>query len=290
MPVRRSLFYIGAGEFCRPDDLDAYEKTGLYVAELKYDGMFVSVEVGQTGNLLRSRDTVEGRPITDDRVVGFTDAVLPCPGAVVIGELEAATESATQAALKRGYRKVYVYDVVRVPGGCPTGLPWTMRRSWLEKWHATLTPENQCKFELSPTRYGGFRAWFDEVEVAGGEGLVLKLKTSTAKPTRLDGKIDTWIKCKVEKSFDYVLLGEQRTKKMNARTAVLGLWDPEKEKFFRCLICSIPEEHLKPGNFEKLVVEVKAFQRFKSGSARSAGFVRIRTDRDPRGVIVDQCG
>jgi len=289
MPVRRSKFYVGAGESVSPANLAQFEDGG-HIAEPKWDGMFASLEVGEWGNVLRSRDTLEGRIIDGERSGGIEKLLLWAPGTVVIGELEAASQAATEAVVARGYRKLYVYDILRAAGDPVAQSPWDKRREILEEWHSKLSADAKQRVELTPFRRSGFKAYFDEVMASGGEGLIIKRVASSAEPTRLSGKIDAWFKCKVESTYDYVLIGEELTPKLKQKTGVLGLWDEAKRDFRRCLICSVPEALLKPENYGKTVVEVMAFQRFKSGSARSARFVRVRSDREAQSVSADQAG
>lgn len=289
MPVRRSKLYVGAGGIIDPKELSQYED-GRYVAEPKWDGMFASIEIGEAANVLRSRDTIEGRVIDGDRGGGIDSLALPMPGTVVIGELEAASQAATEAVAARGHRKMFVYDVLRAAGDSVAESSWEKRREILEEWYGMLTANARQLVELTPYRRTGFAAFFEEIVASSGEGLIIKNVGTCAVPTRLDGKIDSWFKCKVEKTFDYVLVGETLTAKLKQRTGSLGLWDEKTKSFRACLVCGVPESLLKPENYGKVVVEVVAFQRFKSGSARSARFVRVRSDREPLSVVANQVG
>jgi ATP-dependent DNA ligase len=133
-----------------------------------------------------------------------------------------------------------------------------------------------------------FRSFHELWLSQGYEGSVLKSKDSLAITSRIDGKTDSWTRCKALTSEDYVFMGigwtpggKTSPPKM---TGKWGLYANGKLQF--AMQAGVPEEYLREENIGILVVEFKGQYVMDSGALRHARFYRIRTDKDPRTCVM----
>lgn len=274
-------WYLGPDLEVLEASLPKYEAQGGWVVEPKHDGMWVMLTVGDPANgvphQLKSRDAKSGL------VGGANAGTLPLeplplpPGCIVVGELEAATETSTKVFSKLGYRRLHLFDFPRGPGGDHRHLPWKARRELLEIAHASFDHATHS-FPLVPYRTSGFAAAFKEWVAAGAEGLVLKRTDSLYKTPRADGKSDQWHRCKVRVTEDYVLTGLTKTPG-GQPTGEWGLF--KKGKLERCVQARCPEKLLTKENVGVLVCEFMGWQKMDSGALRHAQWVRVREDKTP---------
>jgi hypothetical protein len=279
---KRDPDYLGPGMDIEPDVLAKYEATGKWAGEHKIDGMWSKFIVGNPSegkpNVLSSRDATT--PVISGANLGDLDTLqTPWPeGSVLIGELEAATEWATEQANAKGYRSLHLYDVVRVGHQSAMPLPWHQRRALLEAMHAKISGNDDLhsRLPLLSVSHGGFAKLYEETCSNGGEGIVLKAIDSIYNTHRADGKADFWVRCKRWFTMDYVLFDLGKTPG-GTLTGIWGLF--RKGKLTRTMQASCPTEFLLPENVGKLVVEFKGWRLFKSGALRHASYSRVRTDK-----------
>jgi hypothetical protein len=286
---KRDPFYLGPGLDIEPGVLAKYESTGSWVAEHKIDGMWAKMIVGNPSegrpNVLSSRDA-QTPAISGSNLGDLHTLQLPWPeGSVVIGELEAATEWATEKANAKGYRSLHLYDVAQVGDKSAMPLPWHQRRALLEAMHGKISVDDDLhsRLPLLAVSHNGFAKLYDDACAGGDEGIVLKAVESHYGTHRADGKADFWVRCKRWFTMDYVLFGIGKTPS-GAITGEWGLF--KKGKLARTMQASCPVEFLSPDNIGKLVVEFKGWKLFKSGALRHASFARVRTDKPASACVL----
>jgi len=200
----------------------------------------------------------------------------PLPGnSVVIGELEASTSAGARAARARGYARLHAHDCLMIGGDDlrPPICDTLQRRNILEAFTPMLEA-NDGRIELVPRWLCAFREEYDRHVATGGEGVMVKV----VQPDE-----DIWWRVKREVTLDYVLVSEGRTDTGN-RTGLLGLFiDGTLTPVMKC---PVPIRYLHPKHYGHLVVEVKAFEQFPSGAAKSAQFVRVRDDKPVSSCIL----
>lgn len=278
---KRDPYYIGPKLDIEPQDLDKYEKTGKWIAEPKIDGMWARMIVGapEKGrpHILTSRDA-NTAAISGANLGDLATVQVPWPeGAILVGELEAATEWATLEAQKKGYRTFHIFDLAELAGRSTALIPWNDRRELLNMMMLSLETDLQrSRFNPLPVSDACFRKFYDGVVDAGGEGIVLKAIKSPYSVANADGKADFWVRCKRWLTGDYVLMEVGKTPS-GVPTGVWGLYKGGKLK--RTMQAACPGELLTQANVGVLVAEFKGWAKFKSGALRHASFVRVRTDK-----------
>jgi ATP-dependent DNA ligase len=292
--VRRVPWYLGPDKEIRPEELDEYERAGGWLFQPKLDGMFCMIEVHAPHegrpHLLKSRDARTAE-ITGSAAGDLPDLAMGIPeGTILVGELEAASEWATQQSERLGYRRVHLFDMPFMPGlgmeGDLRDFNTFVRYNTLRTLHERVIaphPVLGLRLPLVPTFTDRFRERWDAIVAGGGEGCVLKRAESLYRTTRLDGKTDLWRRCKAQLTVDYVLMGFAMTPggkaKTPQKTAKWGLF--KDGELVECLQAGPPKEYLEDKYVGNLVCEFKGNVLFRSGSLRHARFVRVRTDKQP---------
>lgn len=278
----RVEWYLGPDLEVLEASLPKYEAQGGWVVEPKHDGMWAMLTVGDPANgkphTLKSRDAKTG-------YVGGANAgdmvLIPLPlppGTILVGELEAATETSTKFFSALGYRRLHLFDFPLGPGGDHRALPWKDRRALLELAQDSFSDHAKSRLPIVPYRASGFAAAFKEWVAAGLEGLVLKRTDAPYKTPRADGKTEHWHRCKTRVTEDYVLCGLTKTPG-GQPTGEWGLF--KKGKLVRCVQARCPEKLLKPENIGVLVCEFMGWQKMDSGALRHAQWLRVREDKSP---------
>jgi hypothetical protein len=269
-------WYCGPNLHLKPEQLDAFEKQGGWVIEPKHDGMWAMLVVGDPKHgkphVIKSRDAKTG-------TVGGANAgdlvlcELPLtPGAVIVGELEAATETSTKFFEALGHRRLHVFDFPK-GGGDHRAMPWTHRRALLEGVWSAFDAHAKSRFPIVESYSDKFRQRYDEWVENGLEGVVLKRKTSGY----VQGKSNEWHRCKRTLTEDYVLVGVGFTD----GGQLTGHWGGYRNgKLVHVMTGRCPEKYLKdPKCIGSLVAEFMGWQKMKSGALRHGQFVRVRTDK-----------
>jgi hypothetical protein len=291
-PVRRVEWYLGPDKEISPDELDAYEATGQFLFQPKLDGMWCCLTVGRPSegrpNVLKSRDA--RTPVVSGSNAGdLPEQNISMPeGSVLVGELEAASEWATQQCERLGYRRLHLFDLPYGGSGHDFRDMTTDRRyEFLAGFHAVHfagIDKLVERFPLVPSYTDKFRERYEEIIASGGEGCVLKKMSALYRTTRLDGKTDAFVRCKKHVTGDYVFLGIGMTPggKTSAPspTGRWGQYDAGGKLVF-CMQAACPKEYLSEVNIGKLVCEYRGWELFKSGALRHAQWSRVRTDKSP---------
>jgi ATP-dependent DNA ligase len=242
--------------------------------EPKIDGIWVAMFIRGNGRdfELVSRNGKDRRWSFD---LPRLSVPLPC-WTVVIGELEAATSAGAKAARARGYARLYAHDCLMF-GGDDLRPPVsnTLQRRQVLTEIASVLGANDGRIVLMPRWQHSFREEYDRLVTAGGEGGMIKV----VQP----GSEDIWWRVKREVTLDYVLVSDALTDTGN-KTAMLGLFI--EGNLVPVMKCPIPVRYLKPAHYGHLVVEVKAFEQFPSGAAKSAQFIRVRNDKPASSCVL----
>lgn len=276
----RDPWYLGPDLEVLEANLPKYEAQGGWVVEPKHDGMWCKLVVQDPANdkphLLFSR---EGKSVGGANAGDLVLCPLPLPpGCILVGELEAATETSTKMFAKYKHRRLHLFDFPLGPGGDHRALPWKARRELLEIAHQEFSHVSASRLTLVPYRPSGFAAAFKEWVAEGAEGLVLKRTMAPYQTPRSDGKTDYWHRCKTRVTEDYVLCGLTKTPG-GQPTGEWGLF--KKGKLERCIQARCPEKLLTAANVGVLVCEFMGWQKMTSGALRHAQWVRIREDKSP---------
>jgi hypothetical protein len=240
-------------------------------------------------NVLKSRDA-RTPEITGANAGDLRELDLPfSEGTVLVGELEAASQWAKEQVEKNGYRRMFLFDIVR--SGMDADLrdfTTYYRYDVLKRKVEVLSNHSSLHryFPLVPYHTENFRALYDLWIDMGYEGVVLKRLDSIYRTARLDGKTDLWLRCKKHVTGDYVLMGVGVTPGGKTKEpGPIGLWG----LYSHGELQQVMRGHCDPQYYDekyfgRIVAEFVGWEKFKSGSLRHAQFLRWREDKSP-----DQC-
>ena len=266
------------------DELDKLEKTRLWFAEPKLDGIFIAVFSDGKTNRFWSRNMLE-------KQYGLSTKPLPA-GTLLLGELGAGSEHALERRAKLGHDFVDVYGALILEYNPILHLSEEDRRAFLEGFHASLSKDLQKHFILTPRWKDDFRARYEKEH----EGLVLKERGTGAYVGR-STKPSYWKKAKKWKEFDMVIMdirfSTAETKKAEPMTKDLFMGQYVNGtlkglSWVGSMTDSWSKEFAQ--NFKKWkgkVMKVKANCQFKSGALRHASMLDMRDDKDPKDCIFE---
>ena len=289
--MKRTSTYLGPGLDIERSDLASYEIRSNYVIEAKVDGMWCELTVGDPArgipHQLNSRDGTTD-PISGSNLGDIHIQPIPLPpGSIIIGELEAATEWATEQAQKRGFRRLHLFDIYLIMGGFHLqNFAWKERYELLRSLLVDLKWwKDESRFTMVPLGTEKFERFYDSAIEGGYEGVVLKPTESLYRTTRSDRKTKEWARCKRIVTSDFVLCGIGSTPGGKySGPKPTGLWGLYKNGVLTEVMQAAPPHDglLQKENIGKLVVEFMGWARFNSGALRHAQAVRIRTDKTAR--------
>jgi ATP-dependent DNA ligase len=276
----RDPYYIGANKQIAPEDLpdSIYERSPEYVAARKTDGMWVRMTVGDGCNSFMSRN---GKEVTGERINGLATVRVPQTGAILVGELLASTEWATEEYKRVGYRQIKLFDLARDDQGRDLYklMGWQQRYDLLKSWWQDWPDELKKRLVLKSVYSTGFKELYDQEIAQGGEGIIM-WRTDYRGSSRSDGKSDAIIKCKKLIEHSYVLMGVTRTATCKEITGRWGLYI--NGRLTECLQGPAPDLNLNWEKWIGRVADFKGNEIFKSGSMRSAHFMHWRDDLDAK--------
>ena len=282
--MSRDPLYIGALEETRPEKLDEYEATGEYAAMPKADGMWTWTKMRApfASNKIVSRTCLEkdGAMIED-----VLKVAVPQTNVTFVGELLIATSWATDEFERTGVRQTCLFDIaVDGVGKCIYEMKtWWERYQQLRWWWMGWPEEVQKVLPLLPAWESNFRQHFDEEvknKTWGGEGLMLwrkDLRVSQAHK-RADGKVLGLVKVKNVIDRSFVLVAVTTTAISKSITGRWGLCDENGivRDVMQAGAVGLNEKTVK--NCIGRVADFAGFCSFRSGSLRSARFLRWRDD------------
>ena len=291
--MNRTSTYLGPGLDIEHEGLTLFERLGRRIIEPKVDGMWAELIVGNLNrgrpHQLTSRDG-NTDPISGSNLGDVHLQPIPLPeGSVLIGELEAKTEWATEQKELRGFRRLHLFDILKVAGLKPLiygDKRLFQRRIRLNQLLESMNcHKDESRFVKVDFKEVDFEHYYHKWIKEGYEGAVIKPIDSLYTTHRSDGKTKEWIRCKRWITMDYVLwVIEMSPGGKYIDPEPTGAWSLYKNgKLERVMKAAPPDQSLlRHENIGKLVVEFRGWARFRSGALRHAQAVRVRTDKSPR--------
>jgi ATP-dependent DNA ligase len=274
----RVLTYVGPKVQVTPDDIDFYEKSGLWAAEEKRDGAWAEVKIGNDGKIL-SLTSRTGKQFGGDLTAGLIGLQTHLPKSVLVGELEAASEAGTERYKALGYRRVHIFDAPVIAGMDLTAKDYESRRSVVEQFVPGQTEDVRKRILVVKRVTSSFKNFYTSVMADGGEGLVFKKKTSTYKRFDSDGKTEEWVRCKPFNFVDYVVMKVGKSASGASDNLKVGLFF--NGKLTECCTIKNTPRGLNLHALVGKVIECKGAEVMKSGALRHGHFVRVRDDKLP---------
>lgn len=277
--------YVGPKTQVTPDDIGRYEN-GQWYAEEKRDGAWAAVKIDGDGKIVSLTSRV-GKPFMGDHVAGLVGLQTQLPNSTLVGELEAASEAATERYKALGYRRVHIFDAPFLCGYDLTDKAYQDRRQVIEQFVAAKDDYISKRMPIVRQAKSSFKAFYDTVMADGGEGLVFKRHGSIYRSHSSDGKVDEWVRCKPYSFVDYVVMSVGRSDGGSPNLQV-GLHI--KGRLTR--ICTIKNTPAKL-DLESLVgrvIECKGAEVLKSGALRHGHFQRVRDDKLPADCTFESLG
>jgi hypothetical protein len=295
--MNRTSTYLGPLVDIESGELQNYERRGGLIIEPKVDGMWAELIVGDPSrgrwHILNSRDGETGPVESDNRGDIHLQPIPLPPGSIIVGELEAATEWATEQKAMRGFRRFHMFDLIKI--GKQNGYAEQLigyhralrdRRRLLNGLASEMaTWKDESRFKLVDFYEDDFERRYWEWIEEGYEGAVIKPLDSFYTCTRSDRKTREWIRCKRWVTMDYVLWGIEMTPGgKHEPPKPTGAWGLYKNGKLTRVMKAAPLDpsHLTRANIGRLVTEFKGWAKFRSGALRHAQAVRVRTDKSPR--------
>lgn len=270
--------YVGPKVQVTPDEIDFYEKSGLWAAEEKRDGAWAELRTDDLGRVVSLSSRV-GKPFSGDAVSGLLGLQTHLPKSVLVGELETASEAATERYKAIGYRRIHIFDAPVIAGMDLTGKDYLSRRQVVEQFVPGKTEEVTKRILIVRQAPKHFRNFYDAVMADGGEGLVFKKVASVYKSFSSDGKVEDWVRCKPYSFVDYVVLKVGRSESGASENLKVGLFI--SGKLTECCTIKNTPRGLNLHGLVGKVIECKGAEVMKSGALRHGHFVRVREDKLP---------
>lgn len=271
--------YLGPAVQVTPDDIGRYED-GTWAAEEKRDGAWAEVQTGADRRIVSLTSRV-GKHFDGDAINGLLGLPTHLPNSTLAGELEAASQAATDRYRSLGYRRFHVFDALVIAGQDLRLQPYESRRRVVEEIVPSRDPEVAKRMPIVRQRMSDFRPFFRDVMADGGEGLVFKKLGSLYLPVNSDGKVDEWVRCKPYRFVDYVVVAYGKSS-LGDTNIQAGLFI--KGKLTRVCTIKNPPAKLPPIGS---VIECKGGEVFKSGALRHGHMERPRPDKAPEDCTLE---
>lgn len=269
--------YVGPKVQITPDLIGLYEKSGLWAAEEKRDGAWGEVKIGEDGKI-KSITSRVGKPFGGDLTAGLVGLQTHLPNSVLVGELEAASEAATDRYKAIGYRRIHIFDAPVIAGMAITEKDYETRRQVVEQFVPGTTEEVRKRLLVVRRAISDFGSFYKDVMSDGGEGLVFKKKTSLYRPQGSDGKTEEWVRCKSYSFVDYIVMRVGKSEG-GADNLKVGLYIDGK--LTECCTIKNTPRGLNLQTLVGKVIECKGAEVMKSGALRHGHFERVREDKLP---------
>lgn len=275
--------YVGPKVQVTPDEMALYEKSGLWAAEEKRDGAWCEMKIGDDGKV-KSMISRVGKPFLPEATAGIMGLQTHLPNSTLVGELETASEAATERYRIIGYRRIHIFDAPIIAGMDITQQPYEARRSAVEAMVPGRTEDVSKRLLVVRRATAGFGDFYRDVMADGGEGLVFKKKSSIYKSYSSDGKVDDWVRCKPHNFVDYVVLGVGKSASGSSDNLRCGLYI--KGRLTECCTIKNTPRGLDLHALVGKVIECKGAEMMKSGALRHGHYYRTRDDKPPEHCIL----
>lgn len=277
--------YVGPKVQVTPDEIGFYEKSGLWSAEEKRDGAWAEIRIGEDGKI-KSLTSRVGKAFGGDATAGLVGLQTHLPNSLLVGELETASEAATDRYRALGYRRVHIFDAPIIAGMAITEKDYETRRGVVEQFVPSANPEVAKRMLVVKRVTNGFGSFYRDVMADGGEGLVFKKRDSIYRSYSSDGKVECWVRCKPTNFVDFVVMGVGKSASGASDNLKVGLYIDGK--LTEC--CTIKNTPAKL-NLHALVgkvIECKGAELLKSGALRHGHYVRQRDDKSAESCTLSQ--
>ena len=268
--------YLGPALQITPEELGKYDSTD-WVAEEKRDGAWCEVHTNASGTITTILGRT-GKQFSGSNVVGLVGLQTPWYDSVFAGELEAATESATKIYKTVGFRRIHMFDLVRLLGEPISLLAYEDRGRLLGSaiTHKAVADNVRQRILRTTLVESGFETFYQNIVSNGGEGIVLKRRTSLYKG--YSGRTEHWIRCKPLRFVDYFCVG---LGKASGGTTVLRLALFRNGEFQEIGRITAPVAVRDSTTLVGQVIECKGAEIHSNGMLRHARFHRVRNDKNP---------
>jgi len=270
--------YVGPKVQVTPDEISFYEKSGIWAAEEKRDGAWTEVRTDAEGRI-KSLISRVGKPFGGDATAGLLGLQTHLPNSLLVGELETASEAATERYRALGYRRIHIFDALVIAGMSIADKDYETRRSVVEQFVPGKTEEVSKRILVVKRVTSGFKAFYKDTMADGGEGLVFKKKGSLYQPVSSDGKVEEWVRCKPYNFIDYIVLRVGKSASGCSDNLKVGLYI--NGKLTECCTIKNTPRGLDLHALVGKVIECKGAEVLKSGALRHGHFERVRDDKFP---------
>jgi ATP-dependent DNA ligase len=270
--------YVGPQVQVTPDEIDFYEKSGIWAAEEKRDGAWAEIRIGEDGKI-KSLTSRVGKPFGGDATAGLIGLQTHLPKSLLVGELETASQAATDRYKALGYRRIHIFDAPIIAGMDITEKDYETRRGVVEQFIPSQVEEVSKRMLVVKRALRNFGDFYKDVMADGGEGLVFKKKISIYRSYSSDGKIEDWVRCKPYSFVDYVVLRVGKSASGCSENLKVGLYI--SGKLTECCTIKNTPRGLDLHALVGKVIECKGAEVLKSGALRHGHFERVRDDKLP---------
>jgi len=276
--MSRIRTYLGPKIQVTPDEISLYERAGVWAAEEKRDGAWAELLIDADGKIKSLRSRV-GLPFGPDATFGLLGLQTHLPNSILVGELETASEAATDRYRALGFRRIHIFDAPIIAGMDITARDYETRRSAVEAFVPGKVEDVSKRLLVVRRATSNFQAFYDDVMKDGGEGLVFKKKGSIYHPVSSDGKVEDWVRCKPYRFVDYVVLKVGKSASGCSDNLKVGLY--KDGKLVECCTIKNTPRDLNLNALVGKVIECKGAEIMKSGALRHGHYVRSREDKLP---------
>jgi ATP-dependent DNA ligase len=271
--------YVGPKVQVTPDEIDFYEKSGLWSAEEKWDGAWAEIRINDQGKITSITSRV-GKSFGPDATAGLLGLQTHLPNSLLVGELETASEAATDRYRAIGYRRVHIFDAPVIAGMDITNKVYEDRRSVVEQIVPSTNEDVRKRMPIVQRVTKDFDDLWRHVRAKGGEGLVFKKRNSVYRSYSSDGKVEEWVRCKAYNFVDYVVLSVGKSASGCSDNLKVGLYIDGK--LTECCTIKNTPRGLDLHGLVGKVIECKGAEIMKSGALRHGHFERVREDKLPQ--------
>jgi len=273
--------------------LEEIEDSPEYAVSRKWRGIRFLFHISDSGNKLVTRNAknkIDAVPQFKQQIPLLDGTALDCEGITSSDRTEDAKSVYGRESPGEDYKdaKLVLFDCLKYKGKNLMGLPFRVRRQYLEKAYKILK-DLGIPVVLEKFLHNGKVKIFKDIVRSGGEGVVLKNLESQYHPGERSA---SWIKVKESDTYDYVILGftKGKGKYRNQIGAIIygtyedgqlkrlgtssGMTDAERRDMTR-----------NPRKYIGKVAEFEATDITERGVMRHPRFVGVRFDKPAREVI-----
>lgn len=288
--------YQGCAGSISPFDITGFDYSkGEYIAEEKYDGIWLEANFDAEGNVrLFSRSGKEKDNTQLDSLRSYLKRNLKLKNSSIVGELAFGSQKGTEFAKAHGHHKIDCFDILKLDGADLSVTSLLDRKNIL---HGLIGGFDQTWIKETPYEFvksgAEVKDMYERIVARGGEGLIVK--DLNDEDYRFGGKSPLWYKIKKFVTFEYVIVGYTKTNSADFAQrgwiggVVGGLYEDGK-LLEKVTVGSMTFEwrnefSVNGDAYIGSVMEVGGYEVFKSGSMRHPSFIGIRDDKMPQECV-----